>query len=159
MSRPQTRRASSSRRSASHAYTTQRLGTRSPQHSIVHKPSAARHYIWMRSPKSPRCIRLSLCRLAVRLAHGRCPPALPACLGGDPRRYNEGSLLLVVLLRTLWRLSSQDRHEWLVTWLALALACGLSSYDRQGRLRIPSSSQRCKRRHVMRNTEHLWKRS
>src|SRR5207249_10032192 len=48
---------------------------------------------------------LTLCRLAVRLAHRRCPPPLPAGPGGSPRTYREESLLLIALLRTLWRLS------------------------------------------------------
>src|SRR5258708_14720030 len=48
---------------------------------------------------------LTLCRLAVRLAHRRCPPPLPAGPGGARRTYSEESLLLVALLRTLWRLS------------------------------------------------------
>lgn len=51
---------------------------------------------------------LALCRLAVRLAHRRCPPPLPAGPGGAPRTYNEESLLLIGLLRTLWRLSYQE---------------------------------------------------
>ena len=48
---------------------------------------------------------LALCRLAVRLAHRRCPPPLPSGPGGAPRTYSEESLLLIALLRTLWRLS------------------------------------------------------
>jgi hypothetical protein len=48
---------------------------------------------------------LVLCRLAVRLAHHRCPPPLPCGPGGAPRTYSEASLLLIALLRTLWRLS------------------------------------------------------
>ena len=48
---------------------------------------------------------LTLCRLAVRLAHRRCSPPLPAGPGGAPRTYSEESLLLIALLRTLWRLS------------------------------------------------------
>ncbi len=55
---------------------------------------------------------LTLCRLAVRLAHHRCPPPLPAGKGGRPRTYSEESLLLISLLRTLWRLSYQDMHDW-----------------------------------------------
>ncbi len=47
---------------------------------------------------------LALCRLAVHLAHRRCPPPLPAGTGGAPRTYSEESLLLIGLLRTLWRL-------------------------------------------------------
>src|SRR5436305_1952371 len=90
---------------------------------------------------------LALCRLAVRLAHRRCPPPLPAGKGGAPRTYSEESLLLISLLRTLWRLSYQDMHDWLTSWPALALACGLP-LDTQGQPRIPSPSQQCKRRHA-----------
>src|SRR3984893_16538205 len=62
---------------------------------------------------------LTLCRLAVRLAHRRCSPPLPAGPGGAPRTYSEESLLLLALLRTLWRLSYQDTHDWLKSWPAL----------------------------------------
>ena len=89
---------------------------------------------------------LALCRLAVRLAHRRCPPPLPAGKGGSPRLYSEESLLLIGLLRTLWRLSYQDTHDWLKSWPALALACGLPW--KEGQLCIPSKSQQCKRRHA-----------
>jgi len=44
---------------------------------------------------------LDLCRLAVRLAHRRCPPPLPNGPRGKPRTYSEESLLLIALLRTL----------------------------------------------------------
>ena len=88
---------------------------------------------------------LALCRLAVRLAYHRCPPPLPAGPGGAPRTYREESLLLISLLRTLWRLSYQDMHDWLTSWPALALACGLP-LDKQGQPRIKSPSQQCKRR-------------
>jgi hypothetical protein len=98
----------------------------------------------MRSPKSRTLHLLTLCRLAVRLAHHRCPPPLPAGPGGAPRIYGEDSLLLLALLRTLWRLSLQDMHDWLVAWPALALACGLP-LGRDGQPRIPSPSQQCKR--------------
>jgi hypothetical protein len=87
---------------------------------------------------------LALCRLAVRLAHCRCPPPLPAGPGGAPRTYGEESLLLIALLRSMWRLSYQDMHDWLVAWPALALACGLP-LGRNGQPRIPSASQQCKR--------------
>jgi hypothetical protein len=87
---------------------------------------------------------LTLCRLAVRLAHRRCSPPLPAGPGGAPRTYSEESLLLIALLRTLWRLSYADMRDWLRAWPALALACGLS-LDKDGHPRIPSSSQQCKR--------------
>ena len=58
---------------------------------------------------------LALCRLAVRYAHWRCPPPLSAGPGGRPRRYCEESLLLLALLRTLWHLSYQDMHDWVVS--------------------------------------------
>jgi hypothetical protein len=87
---------------------------------------------------------LALCRLAVRLAHRRCPPPLPSGPGGRPRRYSEESLLLLALLRTLWRLSYQDLHDWLVAWPALAVACGLPC-DAQGHPYVPSASQQCRR--------------
>lgn len=90
---------------------------------------------------------LMLCRLAVRVAHRRCPPPLPAAPGGAPRTYSEESLLLISLLRTVWRLSYQDRHDWLKSWPALAWACGLP-LDKQGQPRIPRPSQQCKRRHA-----------
>src|SRR5258706_7956713 len=67
---------------------------------------------------------LTLCRLAVRLAHRRCPPPLPAGPGGVPRTYSEESLLLIALLRMLWRLSYQDMRGWLRAWAALALRLG-----------------------------------
>src|SRR5437016_3621252 len=89
---------------------------------------------------------LTLCRLAVGLAHRRCPPPLPAGPGGAPLTYSEESLLLIGLLRTLWRLSYQDMHDWLTSWPALALACGLP-LNKEGQPRIPSTSQQCKRRH------------
>ena len=87
---------------------------------------------------------LALCRLAVSFAHWRCPPPLPAGPGGRPRRYAEESLLLLALVRTLWHLSYQDLHDWLVAWPALAFACGLPG-DERGRPRVPSPSQQWKR--------------
>ncbi len=87
---------------------------------------------------------LTLCRLAVRLAHHRCPPPLPAGPGGSPRTYSEESLLLIALLRTLWRISYLDMHDWLRDWPALALACGLP-LGKDGRPRIPCPSQQWKR--------------
>jgi len=87
---------------------------------------------------------LLLCRLAVRLAHRRCPPPLPSGPGGSPRTYREESLLLIALLRTLWRLSYQDMRDWLRNWPALALACALP-LDKNGLPRVPSPSQQWKR--------------
>src|SRR5260370_12612760 len=82
---------------------------------------------------------LPLCRLAVSLAHRRCPPPLPAGPGGAPRTYREESLLLIALLRTLWRLSYQDMRDWLRDWPALALACGLP-LGQDGLPRVPGAS-------------------
>jgi transposase len=87
---------------------------------------------------------LALCRLAVQLARYRCPLPLPAGSGGRPRRYSEESLLLLALLRMLWRLSYQDLHDWLVAWPALALACGLPAAA-HGRPWVSSASQQCRR--------------
>ena len=64
--------------------------------------------------------------------------------GGAPRTYSEASLLLIALLRTLWRLSYQDMRGWLRDWSALALACGLP-LGKDGHPCIPSPSQQCKR--------------
>ncbi len=90
---------------------------------------------------------LDLCRLAVQCAHRRCPPPLPRGPGGAPRVYTEESLLLLSLVRTLWRLSYQDIHDWLIAWPALALACGLPCRP-DGQVRVPSPSQQCKRLRV-----------
>src|SRR5260221_7678264 len=68
---------------------------------------------------------LQMCRLAVQLAQRQCPPPLPAGPGRAPRVYTEETLLLLVLLRTLWRLSYQELHDWLCACPALALACRL----------------------------------
>src|SRR5438067_2881034 len=82
---------------------------------------------------------LDLCRLAVQLAHRRCPPPLPAGPGGAPRAYSEEALLLIALLRTLRRLSYQDMRDWLRAWPELALACGLPRGP-DGQPRAPSPS-------------------
>lgn len=87
---------------------------------------------------------LAVCQTAVHLAQQRCPPPLPAGPGGAPRRYSEASLLLLALLRTLWRLSYQEVHDWLCAWPALAQACGLPMAA-DGRPLVPSKSQQCKR--------------
>jgi transposase len=87
---------------------------------------------------------LALCERAVHLAHQSSAPALPAGRGGAPRVYQDESLLLLALLRTLWRLSYQEVHDWLVAWPALALACGLP-LGAGGRPRVPSKAQQSKR--------------
>src|SRR5258708_28117104 len=87
---------------------------------------------------------LEMCRAAVQPAHQQCPPPLPAGPGGAPRLYREESLLLLAVLRTLWRLSYQETHDWLCAWPALALACGLPR-GADGRPRVPSKAQQSKR--------------
>jgi hypothetical protein len=87
---------------------------------------------------------LALCRLAVCLAQQQCPPPLPVGPGGAPRVYSEESLLLLAPLRTLWRLSYQELHDWLSAWPALAVACGLP-LGVDGRPRVPSKAQQSKR--------------
>jgi hypothetical protein len=87
---------------------------------------------------------LALCELAVQLAQQQCPPPLPAGPGGAPRIYREESLLLLAVLRTLWRLSFQELHDWLCAWPTLALACGLP-LGLDGQPRVPSKSQQSKR--------------
>ena len=52
--------------------------------------------------------------------------------------------MLLALLRTLWRLSYQEVHDWLVAWPALALACGFL-LGPDGRVRMPSEAQQSKR--------------
>jgi hypothetical protein len=83
---------------------------------------------------------LRLCRMAVQLAQQQCPPPLPAGPGGAPRVYSEESLLLLALLRTLWRLSYREVHDWLAAWPELARACGLP-LGPDGRPRVPSAAQ------------------
>jgi len=87
---------------------------------------------------------LALCQLAVQLAHRRCLPPLAKGPGGAPRAYREESLLLIALLKTLWRLSYQGVHDWLESWPALALAWSLPQRA-DGAPRIPSPSQLWKR--------------
>ena len=52
--------------------------------------------------------------------------------------------MLLALLRTLWRLSYQEVHDWLSAWPGLALACGLP-LGAAGRPRVPSKAQQSKR--------------
>lgn len=87
---------------------------------------------------------LALYQLAVQLAQRQCPPPPPAGPGGSLRIYSEESLMLLALLRTLWRLSSQEAHDWLCAWPALARACGLPQGG-EGQPRVPSKAQQSKR--------------
>src|SRR5215469_11174827 len=63
---------------------------------------------------------LALCQVAVRLAQLSlsAPVACRAKRRATP--LQRASLLLIALLRTLWRLSSQDIHDWLRAWPAPA---------------------------------------
>src|SRR5258708_7518512 len=83
---------------------------------------------------------LALCRVAVRLAQQRCRPQLSAGPGGRPRCYRDESLVLLALVRTLWRLSYQDLHDWLVAWPALAF--GVCLWAARRRPRSPVRAQR-----------------
>lgn len=91
----------------------------------------------------------SICSIAVASRFGSLivVARLPCRAAPAARRvlYREESLLLIALLRILWRLSYQDTHDWLRAWPALALACGLPR-TADGDLRIPSARQQCKRR-------------
>src|SRR5919202_723521 len=87
---------------------------------------------------------LNLCRPAVQLSQRHCPPPLPKGPGGAPRIYSTESVLLIALLRTLWRLDYQEMHDWLVACPALALACGLP-VGREGQVRVLNPSQMGKR--------------
>ncbi len=87
---------------------------------------------------------LALCRLAVQQARRRCSPPLPQGPGGTPRRYSDESLLLIALLRTLWRLSPRAMTDWLRAWPALAFACGLPARP-DGAPWVPCPSQQWKR--------------
>ncbi len=86
----------------------------------------------------------TLCGLAVEVARRTWPPGLPSGRGGAPRISSDATLVLIALLRTLWRLSLQDMHDWLVSWPALAVACGLP-VDAQGCPRVPSPATMSKR--------------
>ncbi len=87
---------------------------------------------------------LTLCRLAVRLAHRRCPPPLPAGLGERLAHTAMSRCCSSRSYAPVFRLSYRDMRDWLRDWPALALACGLP-LGKDGRPRIPCASQQCKR--------------
>src|SRR5258708_30139995 len=68
---------------------------------------------------------LTLCRLAVRLAHRRCPPPLLAGPGGAPRADSGESLFLLPVLRMLGRPSHEGMRGWVRPWAPLAPTCRL----------------------------------
>lgn len=87
---------------------------------------------------------LALCELAVQQVARSCALSLPKGPGGAPRRYRDASLLLIALLRTLWRLSAREMTAWLQAWPALAFACGLPARP-DGQPWVPCPSQQWKR--------------
>lgn len=91
---------------------------------------------------------LAICGMAVQGAQRRCPPPLPAGPGGRPRTYTDASVLLLAVLRTLWRLSYEEVHDWLIAWPALALACGFA-LRADGVPQVLSTSQQSKRLHAL----------
>ena len=113
-----------------------------PPPSYHRRPVGALHLDALSLVKRLRL--LTLCALAVQLTQQVSMPALPTGRGGAPRVYREESLLLLALLRTLWRLSYQEAHDWLVAWPALAVACGFPQ-GADGRVRVPSKAQQSKR--------------
>ncbi len=52
--------------------------------------------------------------------------------------------MLLALLRTPWRVSYQEAHDWLCAWPTLAQARGLP-HGGEGRPRVPSKAQQSKR--------------
>jgi hypothetical protein len=83
-----------------------------PPPSSYRSPAGALHLDALTLVTSLRL--LPLCQLAVHFAHRSSISSLPAGRGGAPRVYRKESLLLLALLRTLWRLSYQEVHDWLV---------------------------------------------
>jgi len=71
---------------------------------------------------------LALCRLAVHVVQEERPLVQAGGRRGRPVVYPPASLLLIGLLRVLWRLSYRDMTDWLVAWPALAF--GLRSARR-----------------------------
>ncbi len=63
---------------------------------------------------------VTLCRLTVRLAPGHCFLRLPKGSMSKLRRHSKESLLLITMLRMLWRLTYQHMHGWPATWCTLA---------------------------------------
>src|SRR5258707_15641699 len=85
-----------------------------------------------------------MCCRAVKLPCRRVRRPRSAGPGGAPRVYTEETLLLLALLRTLWRLSYRELHDWLVAWPARARACGLPQ-GADGWPRVPSPAQQSRR--------------
>lgn len=56
-----------------------------------------------------------------------CRPRLPSATHqrGHPFVYSDASVVLITLIARLWNLSGREVYDWLVSWPALAAACGL----------------------------------
>jgi hypothetical protein len=120
----------------------------------LHQPPIEPKFGWARLcivmpfPWSTPCNSSALCRLAVRLAHHRCPPPLPTGPGGAPRTYSEESLLLIALLRTrlpdarikIGTTGSPVGQRWL--WPVA------SPWEKMDRSAFEVKSQQWKRRHA-----------
>src|SRR5258708_24028401 len=66
---------------------------------------------------------LTLCRLAVRLAHRRCPPPLLAGSCGAPPADSQAALFVIPLFRMLGGLSSVGCASWVPSCAPLRPAC------------------------------------
>lgn len=74
----------------------------------------------------------------------RLRPALPSGRGRK-REYSDASVLVISLLRRLWRLSYEDMLAWLQQWPALAKACGLGGSAAGGAVKVISLAQYSRR--------------
>ncbi len=56
-----------------------------------------------------------------------CRPRLPSGTHrrGRPIVYSDGSVVVIALIARLWNLSGREVYDWLISWSALAVACGL----------------------------------
>jgi len=91
---------------------------------------------------------LTLCRLAVRLAHRRCPPPLPSLAKEEDHAATaKRACCSSVSCEPCSAYRIRTCMIGAYSWPALALACGLP-LDKEGRPLIVSPSQHCKRRHA-----------
>jgi hypothetical protein len=80
-----------------------------------------------------------LARLIISLAR-KWRPALPAGPGGRPPKYSDASILVTIMVMSVWQLSPEAMVRRMKRWSELALACGF------GPGQIISSSQLRRRR-------------
>jgi hypothetical protein len=73
-----------------------------------------------------------LCRIAVRLAHWRCPPPCLPDQEGPHVATVRRPLLLIALLPTPWWLSYQDVHDWVRVCRCASSQVRSGSYPAQG---------------------------